>query len=75
MNTPVDVMYNSFLIRLELTPKQLMILNHHYEHAKELEKDEIERAFCKGMFDPDDEDDEVWGSEASLNYYENRFDL
>lgn len=75
MNTPVDVMYNSFLIRLELTPKQLMILNKHYEHAKELEKYEIERAFCKGMFDPDDEEDEVCISEAALNYYENRFDL
>lgn len=58
MNTPIDVMYNSFLIRLELTPKQLMILNKHYKHAKELEKDEIKRAFYKGMFDPDDVEEE-----------------
>jgi len=29
MSTPVDVMYNSFLIRLELTPKQQMILNQN----------------------------------------------
>lgn len=75
MNTPVDVIYNSFLIRLELTPKQLMILNNHYEHAKELEKDEITRAFSKGMFDPDDEEDVEWGSETAENYYNSRFDL
>ena len=74
MNTPVDVMYNSFLIRLELTPKQLMILNNHYEHAKELEKDEITRAFHKGMFDPNDEEEE-WNSDISEDYYNNRFDL
>lgn len=81
MKTAVEILFDEMnKIRLEDECDNLgameffQLQKQALEKAKELEKYEITRAFYKGMFDPDDENEEEVDSDSANEYYNFRFD-